>query len=764
MRRICITFLLGFVTLAIHAQHAFIQQGKNWHVIGFTPKSYLNFEHLTAPEYQIDYSFPENGDTLIEGVEYKRLVGIRENRIYDEKCIRENEGKVFFYDHQNKREELLYDFTLHIGETFTLYPNTLNEMRCEVTSVEDSLFCCGEKRRVICFDAFLTDDPLDPGTPNTWIEGIGYPRGPLAEVESNLVGGGLQLTQFVTQEILHGTDKTEKIKETIYASDFNTRYYYGHYYAEGKEKEINWDDSIAWDRDNFWDEYYKDDLHYEIINNKLHLYGYIYGPCCPEYLYLMVNKNHEIRFHLTPLVDILPPCAAPHEIDMYFPGFFEDGPYTIVDRSGEHHSVEKSWQPEKIHSIWEEGSVWEVHYKPDADIVDSPKTKVIYRLQKTDMQNYMALEKTLVENDMPGTYEVQGYIRTEGDTLIYVRPIMENGTIGEECLLYDFSTPFEYGNTITYGIEGGETRTEYIDWQKDSLDYYQFSGNTHLLPSWGGIIYRYGYIGGPLELFQRHCVPDKTKVPKPTNISHVIFTTKSGQKTIRKVAHQTNEEITVPYNAMLTDGTKWEYLTVQKYHSKNTSICMLEVIGDTIIGNRTCKLVTSPDHNINKVVFEEGRKLYLVSDNDDPVVLLDFGLILGDAIDEVTNVFDVSTIENQGNSYQIITIDTGIECVSHYAGDVAPWHYTLIEGIGVSKDEYLAEHLVLEEENVVSYLLRCWKGGTLVYQDPFYDTITGIRQIAPKKSSTIYDLQGRRLKNRLQKGILIIDDKKTIKR
>lgn len=415
--------------------------------------------------------------------------------------------------------------------------------------------------------------------------------------------------------------------------------------------------------------------------------------------------------------------------------------------------------------LWYAGSEWDVYYEMETEgehLVD--EVRVRYRLGRAE-NGYMPLEKTKSTNGIKGTPEIVGYVRNEGNTMIYIRPVQPDGSIGEECLLYDFSTPFEYGNTISYGIEGGGIRTEYIDWQRDSLDYYQLSGDSRLLPAWSGIIYRYGYIGGPLELFQRHCVPSRTKGPKATNISHVIFTTKSGQKSIRRVtAPKTDDEITVPYNAMLTNGTKWEYLTLQKNYPQNMNTYMVEVEGDTIIGNRTCKLVTSPDHNIYKVVFEEGRKLYLVSDVSTPVALLDFGLLQGDVVNESAEIIDVDVIDSQDNSYHAITIDTGWECTSLYAGDVTPRCYTLIEGIGVSKDEYLAEHFMQEEEDAVSYLLRCWKGGTLVYQAPFYATTVGIRKMDPDKKSALYDLQGRRLKNKLQKGISITGDKKIIKR
>lgn len=763
MKRIYTMFLLVLVGTAVYAQHPFIQQGKTWHVIGFTPKSYMNFQHLTAPEYQIDYSIPENSDTLIGGVKYKRLVGISKHMGRSEKYIREDKGKVYCYNESNKREELLYDFTLQAGETFTLYPNTPHEFRCEVTSVGDSLYC-GVKRKVICFDAFFKNDPSDPGTPNRWIEGIGYPHGPVEEVESDYyTGGHQQLTQFVTQEIAQTTgEETENIRETIYASDFDTRYYYGRYYAGGKEKEIDNNDPAIWDNEEFWENYQKDDLNYEIVHHILHIHGYIYTPCCPEYLYLTVDKNNEIRFHLTPLTDILPECAEQHEIDMYFPRFYEDEPYTVVDRNGERYIVEDSWRPEEIVSIWQEGTVWEVNYDPEPSVTDGKETKVIYRLLKADDANYLALERTLVKDNIPGEPELQGYIRNDGDSMVYVRPIMKDGTVGEECLLYDFRTPYEYGQSILYGVEGGEIRHEYIDWQKGSLEYYIINGQSErCLPAWQGIVYHYGCLDGPMELFYKRSAPGKSTRPKPTNISHVIFSTKGGsQKVIASNRSSNSQNTVIPYSEMLTEGTVWECLAVPADNALETHTYKVQVKGEVLIGDRTCKQIYSQEHDICLSMFEEGRKVYVINTDNKPEVLLNFGLQEQDMLDDVTCVSYIHTETYQGYNYRTITIDTGLDCTPHLAGDTLPWLYSLIEGVGVSKDEYL--RAFLPDSNTVSYLLRCWKNGHLVYQVPGYEAVS-VSPILSATTSILYDLQGRKVTNAPRKGLYIKDGRKVVR-
>lgn len=417
-----------------------------------------------------------------------------------------------------------------------------------------------------------------------------------------------------------------------------------------------------------------------------------------------------------------------------------------------------------VTSIWNVGAEWQVFYDEETD-TDGPATEFIVRYRLGHAENgYMALEKTESINGVKGTPEIVGYVRNEGNSMIYVRPVLPDGSLGEECLLYDFSTPFEYGNTIRYGVEGGKVEEEYIDWQKDSLDYYVLSGNSHVVPAWGGIIYGYGYIGGPMELFLRRYAPGKTRKPKATNISHVIFTTKSGRKTVRGTSPESQDEVFIPYNNVLTDGTKWECMAVSEKPSGTRLTYTIEVKGDTLIGNRACKQVCSQDCGVNRVLFEEGRKLYTINTDNVPEVFLDFNLQQDERLNDEAVALDVNSIENQGHSYRTITIDTGLDCTSRFAEDTEPWSYTLIEGIGVSKDEHLSGHRILQEGNVVSYLLRCWKNGTLVYQVPFYDTMTGIRQITTESNTAIYDLQGRRLKNAPQKSILIFDKKKIIKR
>lgn len=374
-------------------------------------------------------------------------------------------------------------------------------------------------------------------------------------------------------------------------------------------------------------------------------------------------------------------------------------------------------------SNWDVGSEWDVYYTVEPEDADSQSgilNQDRYRLMQAD-DGYMALQKTTIIGGTANTPSVIGYIRNVNDMMIYVRPVKANGTIGEEMLLYDFSTPMEYGNTVRYGTADGGIKEMYIDWRTDSLDYYIMDGDRHCLPAYKGIIYKYGHVGGPMELFQMNATPGSAVKPKPTNISHVIFTTRKGIRRTMRMGNDGNvRDVEIEYSPMLTEGTEWDCLSASKVDAEDTHTYTIAVLGDTIIGNRHCKVVGSAEMGVRKVMFEEGRKVYVVGEDDTAKVLLDFRVQQGDQFGDAPTQAFVCDRENTGNTYRTITMDMGLECQSLFSGDRTPWAYELIEGVGVSKDEFLAERL-LPDDNTISYLLRCWKNGTLIYQLPGYN-------------------------------------------
>lgn len=186
--------------------------------------------------------------------------------------------------------------------------------------------------------------------------------------------------------------------------------------------------------------------------------------------------------------------------------------------------------------VWTEGTSWEVEYRSSGD------TRIFFLDEATmieDVVYYPLLEERQSKVD------TLAFVRSEhGDSLVYAR--RERASL--EHLVYDFSKPFAYGDTIIYGDEFGEIFKEYVEPESPELVYYHdILEEGDSLPAWRGIIYLIGYIEGPLELFIEYAYgpvnpddPDELggtdsptgegdsggNKPKTTNVSHVLFKTK----------------------------------------------------------------------------------------------------------------------------------------------------------------------------------------------------------------------------------------------
>lgn len=524
---------------------------------------------------------------------------------------------------------------------------------------------------------------------------------------------------------------------------------------------------ISDDECYYVDEEGRNDLTFDFVGDSLHVQGLLWMQCNnPKEVYYQINGELiQCRVKLKNSRDM---SAARYHVDFYLSPCPLDEYSIMVEGRGQNRAAVcdtfyVARQPDS--SIWVDGSQWDaVYYDSESDNgSDVEVGRVTYSLRQAE-DGCLALEKTVSVDGVTSDAEVQGYIRNDHDTLIYVRPVLADGTIGEECLLYDFRKPFEYDGTVRYGVLGGEVVEERIDWNAGTLDYFMLKGgDKHCLPAWKDIIYGYGCLGGPMELFMQSAAPQKKGQPKPTNISHVIFTTKGGQKTIHMRGEEDEQEIEIPYDEMLQTGTVWECLEVSAEEPDCMHTYTIQVQGDVMIAGRLCKQVYSPEKGTQLTLFEEGRKVYIVNADETPEVLFDFGLQRGDILADESCVIYTDMIQNQGYDYRRIGIDTNLDCCAAFADDTTPWSYDLIEGIGVSKDEHLPGQRPFSEERTISYLLRCWRGNTLVYQSSAYDYLTGINALRQNAETPLYDLQGRPTSHPAP-GIYIQDGHKVMKR
>ena len=174
--------------------------------------------------------------------------------------------------------------------------------------------------------------------------------------------------------------------------------------------------------------------------------------------------------------------------------------------------------------VWTEGTQWEVEYNDG-----TPRTvfELISPVEIDGISYFPLIAKQSEQCD------TLSYIRSEReDTLVYCKVFYPGRqSLSEVLLLYDFSKSFEYGDTIRYGTLGGVTILEVIDEEEDSLDYYyNVLEEGDCLPSWKGLVYKIGYLEGPMVLFYKGIemtgADSNKKRPKPTNVSHTLFSTK----------------------------------------------------------------------------------------------------------------------------------------------------------------------------------------------------------------------------------------------
>lgn len=182
--------------------------------------------------------------------------------------------------------------------------------------------------------------------------------------------------------------------------------------------------------------------------------------------------------------------------------------------------------------IWTEGTTWEIHTER-LDLFGEKKTAVYtYELGEPVSFND-TLYYTLTETHGDKT-RIVSYLRAEGgDAYVYARHFQSDELMistGEqsEILLYDFSKPFEYGETIRFGTYDGNIGYYYID--PDSSDelryFYDVIEPGDCLPAYHDIIYKIGSVNGPIAHLIGDLMDSEANTPDTRNVSHILFKTK----------------------------------------------------------------------------------------------------------------------------------------------------------------------------------------------------------------------------------------------
>lgn len=215
------------------------------------------------------------------------------------------------------------------------------------------------------------------------------------------------------------------------------------------------------------------------------------------------------------------------------------------------------------------------------------------------------------------------------------------------------------------------------------------------------------------------------------------------------------------YMPVLSENKVWRYATVNRYErSDTTGYYNVTVSGDTIVNHFVCKKILVQNENglypcQTFVAYEDGGKVYKVKD-DDFTLLFDIGLQRGDYIDNLAQVVAVNETTLNGMRRKIIVVDS---MVDHSGGEC---YYYIIEGIGVSKDEFIP-NFNLGNDDEFCALVSCKDGGFVISEESLRNIVTCVKSptITNRKDNAYYDLNGIKTGNP-QKGKLYICNGKKI--
>ena len=225
-----------------------------------------------------------------------------------------------------------------------------------------------------------------------------------------------------------------------------------------------------------------------------------------------------------------------------------------------------------------------------------------------------------------------------------------------------------------------------------------------------------------------------------------------------------------PYMPVLAEGRLWKlsYTYRDTWQDIPDAYMTIAVAGDSIVDGKKCKKLLVDYRNLTEVVYpryivayETGGRVYRIDGDREEHLVMNINLHQGDAVDIVQTVQKEDTVIVDGIKRKRLIIDSGVD---HCDGE---YLYYLVEGIGMSKDEFV--NLGLIDENIYFHrLIACYDNGKCVFSaaDFLKEGTSGLNmpKVNCPKNDQIYDLQGRK-RGSIRKGeIFIRNGKKHINR
>ena len=207
------------------------------------------------------------------------------------------------------------------------------------------------------------------------------------------------------------------------------------------------------------------------------------------------------------------------------------------------------------------------------------------------------------------------------------------------------------------------------------------------------------------------------------------------------------------YESFLQDGKVWTFSDDNYWIDKHEKFTMF-IQGDTIIDGNACKKVYRNDlNNYQYALSEDSKAIYIYFNGKEKEMLYDFNKEVGDKFsadydEEIIGVIDTVKV---GERFFRRFISENVERIV--------W----IEGIG---GQFNLEIPFPNVGNTVTFVSCEQDGEMLITASDFYKpSIAGIESLQNEGLNTrtsLFDLQGRRLNHKPQKGIYIENGKKKV--
>ncbi len=224
------------------------------------------------------------------------------------------------------------------------------------------------------------------------------------------------------------------------------------------------------------------------------------------------------------------------------------------------------------------------------------------------------------------------------------------------------------------------------------------------------------------------------------------------------------------YLPVLTEGRMWKlsYTYRNSRHDIPDAYMTITVDGDSIVDGKICKKLLVDYRNLAEAVYpkyivayESNGRVYRIDKDGENHLVMDISFHIGDVFDDINVVLKEDYIVINGIRRKLLMIDSGID---HANGE---YIYYMVEGIGLSKDEFVNMGLI--DENIYFHrLIACYDNGRRIFSAADFpnEGTNGLTtfQVVSQKDNTLYDLQGRKRSDIMKGEIFIQNGKKRIKR